>query len=149
MATAGSGPFCHPPRWGHLRVLGSRQRAGQPVLGLSCHHHGAPTWWSSQRLSFKSQHKHMYLSSLLREAFPAASWQKAPPCVGASGRGGGASGPAGGWMRRPLLSGQPVLSLLSLKSHQHHHLPFFPHLSVLSVTSHCSGFVFAAVLLRL
>lgn len=32
-----------------------------------------------QHLSFKSQHKHMYLSSLLKEAFPAASWQKPGP----------------------------------------------------------------------
>ena len=72
-----------------------------------------------------------------------------PPCVGASGRGEGTGGPAGEWMRCPLLSGQPSLSLFSLKSHQHHHFPFFPHLSVLSVTSCCSGFVFAAVLLRL
>ena len=72
-----------------------------------------------------------------------------PPCVGTSGRGGRTGGPAGGRTRRPLLSGQPGLSLFSLKSRQHHHFPFFPHLSVLSVTSHCSGFVFAAVLLRL
>ena len=36
-----------------------------------------------------------------------------PPCVGASERGGGTGGPAGEWTRRPLLSRQPSLSLLT------------------------------------